>query len=215
MSVLRRSAGMPGEILFREGDLILSINGDPVTRARDLRRATYAGRFVIEILRDGEEKSIEVEPTEMSGDGTTRAVLWSGALLQAPHVALSAQYGIPRGGVYVSRHWYGSPSTRYRLEATSRIVEVDGESVTDLDSFLAAVGSKKDRDAVRLKTLDLDGKPSVITLKLDLEFWPTYELRRIDGHWERVGRLDAAKPTKVVRASFDSSRDVEVVRASP
>lgn len=200
---------MPGEILFREGDLILSIDGDPVTRARDLRRATHKGRFVIEILRDGQENKIEVEPEKMSGEGTTRAVLWSGALLQAPHVALSAQYGIPPGGVFVSRHWYGSPSTRYRLEATSRIVEVDGQPVSDLDSFLAAVASKKDRDPVRLKTLDLDGKPAVITLKLDLEFWPTYELRRIDGLWERVGLLDAAEPTRLVRSSLNSPRELE------
>ena len=47
--------------------------------------------------------------------------------------------------------------------------------------FLAAVAAKNDRDAVRLNTIDLDGKPSVITLKLDLEFWPTYELRRNEG----------------------------------
>ena len=206
---------MPGEILFREGDLILSIEGDPVTRVRDLRRATHKGRFVIEILRDGEEMSIEVEPERMLGEGTTRAVLWSGALLQAPHAALSAQYGIPKGGVYVSRHWYGSPSTRYRLEATSRIVEVDGQPVSDLDSFLTAVDSKKDRDAVRLKTLDLDGKPAVITLKLDLEFWPTYELRRIDGVWKRVGLLDAAEPTKLVRSSSDSSRRDEWAGDNP
>jgi S1-C subfamily serine protease len=215
LSVLRRSVGMPGEILFREGDLILSIDGDPVTRARDLRRATHKGRFVIEILRDGQENTIEVEPEKMSGEGTTRAVLWSGALLQAPHVALSAQYGIPSGGVFVSRHWYGSPSTRYRLEATSRIVEVDGQPVSDLDSFLASVASKKDRDPVRLKTLDLDGKPAVITLKLDLEFWPTYELRRIDGLWERVGLLDAAEPTRLVRFSLNSSREIEAASEYP
>jgi S1-C subfamily serine protease len=142
--------------------------------------------------------TVEVEPQKMSGEGTTRAVLWSGALLQTPHAALSAQYGMPPGGVYVSRHWYGSPSTRYRLEATSRIVEVDGQPITNLDSFLAAVASKKDRDAVRLKTLNLDGKPDVITLKLDLEFWPTYELHLIDGVWERIGLLDAVEDTQLV-----------------
>jgi S1-C subfamily serine protease len=201
LSVLRRTVGTPGEILFREGDLILSIDGDPVTRVRNLGRMTHAGRFVIEILRDGEELRVEVEPQLMSGDGTTRAVLWSGALLQAPHMALSTQFGAPRGGVYVSRHWYGSPATRYRLESTSRIVEVDGRPVSNLDEFLATVASKRDRDAVRLKTLDLDGKPKVITLKLDLEYWPTYELRRKNGVWERVGRLDAEKPTSLVRAS--------------
>ncbi|MFP6654327.1 MAG: hypothetical protein VCB25_01785, partial [Myxococcota bacterium] len=186
LAVLHRSAGSLGERLFSEGDLILSIDGDPVTRTADLDRANRKGRFQIEILREGQELIIEVEPELMSGEGTTRALLWSGALLQAPHYALSSQFGISGGGIYVSRLWYGSPSTRYRLEATSRIVEVDGKAVTDLDSFLEAVARKQDRDPIRLKTLDLDGMPSVITLKLDLEFWPTYELRRSQGIWERL-----------------------------
>jgi len=207
LSVMRRSVGLPGAELFREGDLILSIDGDPVTRARDLERMTYGGGFEIGILRDGEERTVEVSPKLMSGEGTTRAVLWSGALLQAPHAALAAQYATPRAGVYVSRHWFGSPSTRYRIEATSRIVEVDGQPVSDLDEFLAAVASKRDRDAVRLKTLDLDGKPTVITLKLDLEYWPTYELRRKDGVWERVGRLAVDEPTSLVDAKGAGAHD--------
>ena len=112
------------------------------------------------------------------------------------------RYGTPRGGgVYVSRHWYGSPATRYHLDATSRIVEIDGQPVSNLDEFLAAVASKRNRDAVRIKTLSLDGKPKVITLKLDLEYWPTYELRRTNGVWERVGRLDSEKPTSLVQIS--------------
>jgi S1-C subfamily serine protease len=200
LSVLRRSVGMPGESHFREGDLILSIDGEPVTRPRDLGSVSRGGRFVVEVLREGEERTIEVEPVAMSGEGTVRAALWSGALLQAPHPAVAAQYGTPAGGVYVSRHWYGSPATRYRLDATRRIVEVDGKPVSDLDSFLSAVGAKKDREAVRLKTLDLDGKPDVITLKLDLEYWPTYELRRTDGVWERVGLMETVAPTSFVHA---------------
>jgi S1-C subfamily serine protease len=198
LSVLRRTVGLPGEVHFREGDLILSIDGDPVTRARDLARVTHGGRFEIDVLRNGEVVRIEVEPQPMSGDGTTRAVLWSGALLQAPHLALAAQYAMPRGGVYVSRHWFGSPSTRYGLDATSRIVEVDGRPVSDLDEFLALVARKRNREAVRLKTIDLEGKPRVITLKLDLEYWPTYELRRTESGWERLGRFDAEAPTPVV-----------------
>lgn len=198
LAVVRRTVGTPGEALFREGDLILGIDGDPVSRSRDLHRASLGGRVAIEILRDGEEQTIRAKPAPMSGQGTTRAVLWAGALLQAPHPALAAQYGIPQGGVYVSRHWFGSPSTRYRLEATSRIVAVDGHTIADLDEFLAAVAIKSDRAAVRLDTLDLDGKPDVITLKVDLEYWPTYELRRIEGVWERLGHLEDSGSTNLV-----------------
>jgi S1-C subfamily serine protease len=186
LSVLRRSRGTPGDALFREGDLILAIDGRPVTRMRHLARLDRGRRAVVEVLRDGVEQTLEVEPQPMSGDGTTRAVLWSGALLQAPHPVLAAQYRIEPGGVYVSRHWFGSPATRYRLEATRRIVEVDGTPVSDLDGFLALVADKRDGDAVRLETVDLDGRPAVITLKLDLEYWPTYELRRTGAGWERI-----------------------------
>ena len=57
--------------------------------------------------------------------------------------------------------------------------------VADLDAFLARVAGKRDGESVRLETLDLDDKRSVITLKLDLEYWPTYELRRTDQGWIR------------------------------
>ncbi|MEZ4330161.1 MAG: trypsin-like peptidase domain-containing protein [Myxococcota bacterium] len=185
LSVLRRSVGTPGDALFREGDLILSIDGKPVTRMRHLARVDRGRTVRVEVLRGGEERGFDVEPRRMSGQGTTRAVLWAGALLQAPHPVLASQYRIPPGGVYVSRHWFGSPATRYRLEATHRIVEVDGRPVEDLDDFLARVADKRDGDAVRLETVDLDGRPAVITLKLDLEYWPTYELQRGEAGWER------------------------------
>jgi hypothetical protein len=83
------------------------------------------------------------------------------------------------------------------VEATSRIVKVDGQPVADLDAFLSIVSGKKDRDAVRLDTLDLDGKPGVITLKLDLEYWPTFELRREKGVWQRISRRENSAAASV------------------
>ncbi len=207
LSVVRRTVGLPGESLFREGDLLLSIDGRPATRSVELDRLTRAGPVEVEILRAGVEAVVEARPAPMSGEGTTRAILWAGALLQAPHPALAAQFGIPPGGVYVSRHWFGSPATRYGLEATSRIVEVDGEPVSDLDVFLAAVERAREREAVRLETLDLDGKRAVITLKPDSDFWPTYELRREGGVWERVGLRIPPSGTRVVEGVVDEEAD--------
>ena len=113
-------------------------------------------------------------------------LLWAGATLQTPHRAISAQRGIEPSGVYVAYFSYGSPASRYGLIPGRRIVEVDGQPTPDLDSFVKLVTGRADRASLRIKTLLLNGAPEMITLKLDRHYWPAYELRRSDGHWERV-----------------------------
>jgi S1-C subfamily serine protease len=111
--------------------------------------------------------------------------MWAGAVLHAPHRAMAAQRGIPPEGVFVAYFAYGSPATRYQLFAGRRIVEVDGRPTPDLDAFIAAVRGRPDRSSVRLKTVTWNGSTDVTTLKLDLQYWPTYELRRTDSGWQR------------------------------
>ena len=95
------------------------------------------------------------------------------------------QRGIEPGGVYVAYFGYGSPATRYGLWAGRRIIEVDGKPTPDLDAFIATVAGRKDRSAVRLKTVTWNSGVEVITLKLDNRYWPAYELRRNGKGWER------------------------------
>ena len=137
------------------------------------------------VLREGHELELLVPTQALSGRGTERGVLWAGTLLQKPPPALARDHSLPRSGVYISRYWFGSPANRYGLNATSRIVEVNGEPTPDLDRFLEAVADTPDRGSVRLKLLDLEGRTRVKTLKLDLEYWPTWELVRGPEGWER------------------------------
>ena len=81
---------------------------------------------------------------------------------------------------------HGSPATSYGLWAGSRIVEVDGHPVRDLDEFIAAVSEKIDRDSVRLTAVQWNGAPEVTTLKLDNKYWPAYELRHTADGWQRI-----------------------------
>jgi hypothetical protein len=185
LGISRVVAGSPAASVLREGDLLLAVNGTAVSRFRDVERATRAPRVGVTVLRDGAELTLELETAALGGRDIERIVLWAGGVLHAPHRAMSAQRGIPPEGVFVAFFAYGSPATRYQLFAGRRIVAVDGRPTPDLDAFLAAVRGRPDRSSLRLTTVTWNGSTEVITLKLDLHYWPTSELWRLAEGWQR------------------------------
>ncbi len=179
---------------LRAGDLLLSVNGKPVTRHYEIQQAAMEEEVRLEVLRNGVVVPLVVPTQSLSGAGTDHAVLWAGTLLQDAPDVLAREYGIEPTGVYVARYWFGSPANRYGLNATTRILEVDGYPTPDLDAFVQVMGQRSDRDSVRLKTVDLDGRMSVVTLKLDLDYWPTAELLRGASGWEIRPLVETVAP---------------------
>ncbi|HWJ04599.1 MAG TPA: trypsin-like peptidase domain-containing protein [Steroidobacteraceae bacterium] len=185
LAVARVAAGSAAAEVLKEGDLLLAVNGQTLNRFREVELATQAPRVTVTVLRDGAEKTVEVETAALHGEDIDRMLLWAGAVLHAPHRAMSIQRAIPPQGVFVAYFSYGSPATRYGLFAGRRIVEVDGKPTPDLDAFIAAIQGRPDRSSVRLKTVTWNGSTGVTTLKLDQSYWPTWELRRTGAGWER------------------------------
>jgi S1-C subfamily serine protease len=185
LGISRVVAGSPAAEVLREGDLLLAVNGSTVNRFRDVELATRAPRVTVTVLRDGDELTFDLATAALGGGDIDRLLLWAGAVLHAPHRAMSAQRGIPPDGVFVAFFAYGSPATRHKLFAGRRIVEVDGRPTPDLDAFIGAVQGRADRSSVRLRTVTWNGSTEVITLKLDRHYWPAYELRRTPAGWQR------------------------------
>jgi pro-apoptotic serine protease NMA111 len=186
LAAVRMVGGSPAARVLQQGDLVLAIDGQVVTRFREVERAVADKRQVkVTVWRNQAEQSFDVETVELPSTDIDRLVQWAGATLQAPHRAMAAQRGIPPLGVYVGYFSYGSPATRYGLYPGRRIVEVDGVPTPNLDAFLAAVTGRPDRASVRLRTITWNNAPEVITLKLDKHYWPAYELVRTDKGWER------------------------------
>jgi len=187
LSVVRMVGGSAAAETLQQGDLLLAIDGEVVTRFREVEKAVAdKDRVKVTVWRGQSEQTIDVATAELPGTDVDRLVEWAGATLQAPHRGMSVQRGIPPQGVYVAYFAYGSPATRYGLYPGRRIVEVDGEPTPDLDTFLKLVTGRPDRSSVRLKTITWNNAPEVITLKLDKHYWPAYELTRSnEGAWQR------------------------------
>jgi S1-C subfamily serine protease len=178
-------AGSPASKFFRPGDMLLSIDGTEANTFREVELGTQREAVEVTIFRDGKELTETVPTVPLTGEGIDRIMLWAGALLQPPHRAISAQRGIDSEGVYVSYFGFGSPASRSGLYAGRRILAVNGKPTPNLDAFIEAVSGMSDRESVRLNTVTWNDVPQVITLNLDQNYWPAYELRRIHGEWQR------------------------------
>jgi S1-C subfamily serine protease len=187
LTVVRMVGGSAAAQLLQQGDLLLAIDGNVVTRFREVEKAAADKDHVqVTVWRGQGEQTLDVATAELPGTDVDRLVEWAGATLQAPHRAMSVQRGIAPVGVYVGYFSYGSPATRYGLYPGRRIMEVDGVPTPDLDTFLKTVTGRPDRSSVRLKTITWNNAPEVITLKLDKHYWPAYELTHTtEGGWVR------------------------------
>ncbi|KAL5076869.1 hypothetical protein RYX36_015853 [Vicia faba] len=180
-------AGSKAENLLEQGDMILAINKEPVTCFLDIENACQAldksntndGLLQMTIFRQGREVELLVGTDVRDGNGTTRTVNWCGCVVQDPHSAVRALGFLPEEGhgVYVARWCHGSPVHRYGLYALQWIVEINGKPTPDLDSFVNVTKELEHGEFVRIRTIHLNGKPRVLTLKQDLHYWPTWELR--------------------------------------
>ncbi|XP_023761570.1 protease Do-like 7 isoform X1 [Lactuca sativa] len=180
-------AGSKAENLLEQGDMVLAINKKPVTCFQDVEDACHVldlsdnmeEKLELTIFRQGCEVEVVVGTDIRDGNGTKRVINWCGCFVQEPHPAVRALGFLPEEGhgVYVTRWSHGSPVHRYGLYALQWIVEVNGKPTPDLDAFVDVTKEIEDGEFVRVRTIHLNGKPRVLTLKQDLHYWPTWELR--------------------------------------
>jgi S1-C subfamily serine protease len=178
-------AGSPAADFFRSGDILLGVDGALTNTFREVERSVQKPSVKVTVLRDGKEVTGSVNTVGLDGLGIEHVVSWGGALLQPPHRELAVQRGVGTAGVYVSYFNFGSPASRSGLFAGRRIVAVDGKPTPDLESFIRVAGSIAGQQFVRLNTMSFNDVPEVITMELDPEYWPSYELRREGYDWRR------------------------------
>ncbi|KAL3161156.1 hypothetical protein ABBQ38_009527 [Trebouxia sp. C0009 RCD-2024] len=153
------------------------------------QNAAAMPRVSVTICRGSAVEEVEVQLGSEDGLGTCRLIHWCGAMFQAPHRPVRELGFAPeQAGVYVSRWHHGSPAHRYSLYALHWLTELNGQPVPDLDTFVAMIRSLPDKSFARLKLCQLETtKTKVLSIKLDLRYWPTCELRLdpVSATWTR------------------------------
>ena len=185
LEVQRITNGGPADGVLLEGDLLIRVNGDMVTRFSQYEDAAGEDEVSLTVLRDGAVETLALSPEFVSSIATSRLLMWGGALFQDPHRAIAQQRGQPTDGAYVSYWWRGSPAGRYGLRPMRRVVAVDGVEVANLDDFADAVKGKQDGEATRLLTIDLQGRKRMVTMQADNHYWPLVEIKRTEKGWVR------------------------------
>lgn len=185
LAASRVAPDAPAAALVRPGDMLLDANGITTNTFRGIELASRAPSVHLRVWRDGKATALDVPTRSLPTTGTTRALVWAGSVLHEVHPAVPLQRNVAPEGVYVAWSWYGSPADHFGLLGTSRILAVDDIPTPNLDTFEKVVQERQGESALRLKVVDLEGKPSVITLELDLAYWPTAELNLVNGEWVR------------------------------
>ncbi|KAK8517715.1 hypothetical protein V6N12_016556 [Hibiscus sabdariffa] len=179
------------------GDLVLAVNKEPVTCFQEIENVCQEmdnddndGMLSMTVFRRGHVIDLLVGTDLRDGNGTTRAINWCGCVVQHSYPAVRSLGSYPScgAGVYVTRCCPGSPADRYGLVPLQWIVKVGGRRTSSLDGFVNATKRLEHEEFVLVKTVDLDGNSQYLTLKQDLRYWPTWEVKfdPETGIWRRT-----------------------------
>jgi serine protease Do len=145
---------------LRPGDVIRSINGNPVRCQNELNeqlaQLNFGEPFFLEIIRDGRTQTVTVQ---RAMDPTYAAVLQDSVNIRGIRVAgLSSQ-----NGVIVAETQIGTPASDAGLNSGDIILEVDGHPVHTADEFLDFMRQLNNRNAT-FKVRQKNGQVNVFVI---------------------------------------------------
>lgn len=168
------------------GDVLIAIDDVVVSELFTAETLSQKPQVALTILRDGEVQTVNMRPSKVEALGTTRLVSWAGATFQESFSDIGYQKGVDFPGVYIASTSEGSPALWDRLYRNRFVVAVEGQPVNNLDDLLEHVKSRKQDEITRLTIVSMSGRKRIVTVKPEYNFWPTFEITRADGDWQRV-----------------------------
>jgi serine protease Do len=139
---------------LKDGDLIVAIDGRPITETRGLQRLvgrTPAGREIaVVVLRDQQRHAIRLTVGRMPPDAVAERLVIEFGFFVREAAEGGAGETVPRGPA-VAGVAEGSAAARGGLLAGDRILQVNGADVPSVEVFRRRVHDLLVRDAMRLR----------------------------------------------------------------
>ena len=150
---------------LEEGDIILTLNDQLITRASEFEVMYDQESLDALVVRRGKETRLKLRTVPTEDLETDRVLLFCGAVIQKPHHAVRQQISKLHSEVYVSARSRGSPAYQYALSPTNFITAVNDIPTPDLDTFIAQVDAIPNNTYFRLRCVEFDNVPWVVTMK--------------------------------------------------
>ncbi|EED11727.1 PDZ domain-containing protein C23G3.12C, putative [Talaromyces stipitatus ATCC 10500] len=150
---------------LRVGDVILTLNEKLITGVSDLDIMYDNEVLDAVIVRNEQEMHVKVHTVPTKDIETDRAVVFCGAVLQKPHLAVRQQISKLPSEIYVSARSRGSPAHQYELSPANFITAVNLVPTDDLDSFVQEVKKIPDNTYFSLRCVTFDNIPWIMTMK--------------------------------------------------
>ncbi|ODV79443.1 Pro-apoptotic serine protease NMA111 [Suhomyces tanzawaensis NRRL Y-17324] len=166
------------------GDIILSVNGEIVKTMRDFKVMYTQEKLNFKVIRQKKELELVVPTVDTKSINTSHIIFWAGAILQIPHFGVrQIMENIP-SQVYVTRKSAGGPATQYGIATNSFITHVNDVETKELQTFMDVVKDIPDNTYIKLRLVSFDNVPMAISIKTNYHYFPTSEMKRVNGVWE-------------------------------
>ncbi len=211
---------------LREEDVLLSFDGKAVEKADDftqlVRNTPPDKKVKVKIMRNGEERELEVTVGARKNEASARTFSWSGGSGHAPGVFWAgnrAQLGVQvqdlnrdlapyfkveeKSGVLVLSVGKDTPAEKAGLKAGDVITRLGDEKITDADDLISALRDYEDGDKAKVEYVR-QGKNA----NVEVEFENTENSHGFQFFMPEQGKIRIPEKSKIRIRSFDG-RDGE------
>jgi hypothetical protein len=149
-----------------------------VTRASSLFKPELPASLHAVIVRDSTVLTLDIKTFPTDDIETSRIILFCGAVLQKPHLAIRQKVTNLYSSVYIAGYWSGSPTERFEISTRHFITAVNGVPTPDLDTFIREVGKIPDNQYFRITSMNTQNIQFVKTMRKDDYYFPMVEYQR-------------------------------------